>query len=59
MKRIRFRHLAAGLALAIVAATGHAADAEAVARARAVFTKAVAGDGSAVEDGFRAVQAAP
>lgn len=49
MKRIRFRHLAAGLALAIVSTVGHAADAEAVARARTVFAKAVAGDGSAVK----------
>ena len=49
MKRIRFRHLAVGLALAVVSTVGHAADAEVVARARTVFIKAVAGDGGAVK----------
>jgi hypothetical protein len=49
MNRNTIRRLAAGLALAIVALSGHAADAEAVARARAVFAKAVAGESSAVK----------
>ncbi len=49
MNRHTIRQLAAGLAMAFVAAAGHAADAEAVSRARAVFIKAVAGDGGAVK----------
>jgi len=49
MIRNPFRRMALGMMLAIVSATGQAADAEVVARARDIFTKAVAGDGGAVK----------